>query len=80
MIGDYQIIRVELLGDTNFALGFNKNAVEPYATWKSNGDDNYFWGHYFSDKNEATADFYKRISRCYRDRAEIKKQNDENER
>ena len=80
MIGDYQIIRLEQLGDVNFALGFNKNAPDPFGTWQSKGDDNYFWGHYFRDKYSATADYYKRISRHYRDRAELKKQNDENER
>jgi len=80
MIGDYQIIRLEQLGDVNFALGFNKNAVEPYGTWQSKGDDNYFWGHYFGDKDMATADFYKRISHYHRNKAENKKLKDENER
>jgi len=80
MIGNYQIIRLEQLGDVNFAIGFNKNAVEPFGTWQSNGDDNYFFGHYFGDKDNANADFYKRISIYHRSKAELKKLKEEEER
>ena len=42
-------------------LGENIHDRARYVTWECTGGNNYFWGHYFTDKEAATKDFYDRV-------------------
>ena len=47
-----------------FALAHDPKAPNPYVTWQfgdEGGRRDYFWGHYFNGRNEALADFNKRV-------------------
>ena len=58
----YTIIKRERVGKKEFVLGHNPKAPSPYATWKCNANQSYYyWGHYFGDKDRALADFNKRV-------------------
>lgn len=53
---------------TGFVFAHNKNAPQPFVTWKfneENGKRNYYWGHYFNDENRAKADLDIRVSSYY---------------
>jgi len=62
MIGSYRITCRTFVRDLIFKFGVNPEAVEPYATWRCSRDDpsNNYWGHYWSDKNIAQTDFFRR--------------------
>ena len=50
--------------NVGFALAYNPDAVSPYVTWRvfnDSGKLEYEWGHYFSDEENARADY---ISLC----------------
>ena len=49
------------IGDTEVVLGEHSKAAAPYVTWLCKNENNYFWGHYFTDKEAATKDFYDRV-------------------
>ena len=58
----YTIIQKQRAGNKEFALGHNSNAPNPYVTWKcSVNQSDYYWGHYFNDKDKALKDFNKRV-------------------
>lgn len=65
----YLILESHTVGSAEFALAKNKNAPFPFATWQRNlsndkesGQEDWFWRHYFSEKENAVEDFKKRIS------------------
>lgn len=70
MIGDkissYTVIVSTEIGNAKFVVGENTdNEVAPYATWQANIKNNphdYFWGHYFSGKEDALVDYGERIT------------------
>ena len=70
MIGNqvegYTIIESIEIGSAKFVVGENpNNPITPYVTWQANtknDPNNYFWGHYCTDKLGAMADFGKRVS------------------
>ena len=50
--------------ECGFALGENPKAPDPYVTWQFNmrdGERNYFWGHYGSDRAALEQDFAARV-------------------
>ena len=57
----YRIIESMHAGTTEFVLGHNPKAVQPYVTWATNGPSDYFWGHYFDTLREAQRDLAKRV-------------------
>jgi len=76
--GKYEIIdRIEA-GQKVFALGYCEKAAQPYGTWQGykNSRGNFDWGHYFSDRETATADLHKRAGEEQK-RLDAKKRTDE---
>lgn len=58
----YEILKTSYVGNRKFVLGYNPKAPQPYVTWKSKANDNdYYHGHYFTDKGRAERDFIKRV-------------------
>lgn len=59
----YNIIERFRIGAQGFVLGENPNAPQPYVTWQCRTDvpNHFFWGHYFSEKEEAYRDYEERI-------------------
>ena len=58
----YEILKTSYVGNRKFVLGYNPKAPPPYVTWKSKATDNdYYHGHYFTDKGRAERDFNKRV-------------------
>lgn len=65
----YKIIDSAVVGQREFVLGVSPNAPTPYATWVRNlpkdartDGENFYWGHYFGDKDAAQKDFQRRIA------------------
>lgn len=47
-----------------FALGHSPTAPDPFVTWQfteENGKRDYYWGHYFGDRDKAVMDFNNRV-------------------
>jgi hypothetical protein len=57
----YEIIKSFPVGNTEFVLGENIHDRARYVTWECTGGNNYYWGHYFTDKDAATKDLYDRV-------------------
>lgn len=64
----YIIIDSETVGNQEIVLAENQKAPQPFATWRRNisndeqtGQENFFWGHYFSDPEAARKDFKARV-------------------
>ena len=63
----YTILESETVGHMEYVLAENGNAPSPYVTWARNtkndeerGEENFFWGHYFGDKEAAQNDLHAR--------------------
>ena len=48
------------IGKAEFVVGKNIHTPSQYVTWECSNGNNYFWGHYFSDRSEALRDMYSR--------------------
>lgn len=73
----YAIIDSETVGNQEIVLAENPKAVQPFATWRRNisndeqsGQENFFWGHYFTDPEAAQKDFKARVQEQREDLAE----------
>ena len=56
----YTIVQTLTIGDSEFVLGHNPEAPNPYVTWKCSNGDYYFWGHYSNDRMAADRDLLTR--------------------
>ena len=56
----YEIFDSIKIGKAEFVVGKNIHAPSQYVTWECSNGNNYFWGHYFSDRSEALRDMYSR--------------------
>jgi len=56
----YTIVQSLTIGDSEFVLGHNPEAPNPYVTWKCSNGDYYFWGHYSNDRLTADRDLLTR--------------------
>ena len=56
----YEIFDSINIGKAEFVVGKNIHAPSQYVTWECSNGNNYFWGHYFSDRSEALRDMYSR--------------------
>lgn len=59
----YEIIEKLVVGDTFFALGRNDTKYgTKYVTWQARAEDpdNYFWGHYHENYEDAREDLFER--------------------
>lgn len=64
----YAITDCETVGRKEIVLAESPTAPSPYATWERNlnndeetGRQDFYWGHYFSDRDHAKADFKERV-------------------
>ena len=62
----YQIIAKVHVGPVEYSLGELGGKFPSFVTWErtpsndGDGPPNYYWGHYFNDRNEAIQDFCSR--------------------
>ena len=56
----YTIIQSVTVGDTEFVLGENRKAPDPYVTWRCDGGTNYNWGRYFGNYHRARTNLFER--------------------
>lgn len=60
----YLITDSTYVGDAEFVIGEMKTKFGTmYVTWQCRDGDNYFWGHYFSDRSAAEKDLQERVTR-----------------
>lgn len=75
IVAGYTITERVQAGKTLFVLGEKPNAVSPFVTWQRyEGRSGYDLGHYFSDRDKATADLQARADK-ERDRITDKTKN-----
>lgn len=48
------------IGAAEFVIGMSNTAPTRFVTWECKDGDNYFWGHYTSDRKAAERDLLKR--------------------
>ena len=81
-IGSYHIKKTVLFSDNRgMAFAESKTAVSPFVSWQfkvENGERSYFWGHYNSNRDDATADFKRRVDEYKADNrvTEVKEKSD----
>ena len=51
------------IGDAEFVVGELAAAPNSYVTWECKNGEDYFWGHYFSDRLAAKRDLLERAGR-----------------
>lgn len=56
----YFIIDSIQIGEAEFVVGESATAPEPFVTWECKNGEDYFWGHYFSDRLAAKRDLLER--------------------
>lgn len=62
----YAIVSNIVVGNRVFVLGYKPKAVQPFVTWEYSPRaliPGFYWGHYFSDENDAVADLLERAGR-----------------
>ena len=67
---NYVVLESDMIGKNGVVFAENKNAPQPFVTWKCNVETdkngqkefNFYWGHYFSDRNVALKDFKNRVA------------------
>lgn len=56
----YTIVQSLMIGDAEFVIGHNPAAPAPYVTWECKDGNNYFWGHYMTERHQADRDLLER--------------------
>ena len=56
----YAITQSIHIGNTEFVLGESSTDPAQFVTWACRDGDNYFWGHYMTDKLAALRDLLDR--------------------
>ena len=56
----YTITQSIHIGNTEFVLGESSSDPAQFVTWACRNGDNYFWGHYMTDKLAALRDLLDR--------------------
>lgn len=73
------------IGKAEFVIGENPAAPAPFVTWECKDGNNYFWGHYLTDRMAAEQDLLERAGlelerNMYRREQQDKHKNKERER
>ena len=58
----YTITDTIRVGEMEFVIGESSSAPAKFVTWACNGDNNYYWGHYLSDRMAAVRDLLDRAN------------------
>lgn len=64
----YTIIERKQAGEVMIVVGHHPTAPSPYVTWKAydfTDFSSFHYGHYFNTRQEAMADFYKRLAEAW---------------
>lgn len=64
MIMKYTMYREQENGKNYVVLGHNKK-TDMWCTWECTNGTDFYWGHYFDSKTEATRDYYTRLTSKY---------------
>lgn len=56
----YTITDSIFIGKAEFVIGHNPSFPAPYVTWECKDGNNYFWGHYLSERKAAEKDLLDR--------------------
>ena len=56
----YTITDSIFIGKAEFVIGHNPSFSTPYVTWECKDGDNYFWGHYLTERKAAERDLLER--------------------
>ena len=56
----YTITESIRIGNVEFVLGEKQTEPAQYVTWECKDGDNYYWGHYMTDKLAALRDLLDR--------------------
>lgn len=56
----YTITDSVFIGKAEFVIGHNPSFSTPYVTWECKDGDNYFWGHYLTERKAAERDLLER--------------------
>lgn len=60
MNGNFKIIAAFDCGECEIVIGNNPKNFTPWATWRCNNGNDYVIGNYFTEKDSAYADFFRR--------------------
>lgn len=74
---NYVIVNEFTINDQSIVLGYNKDSVNPYVTWRTDKTRSrgYDLGHYFTNCEEAINDFISRSDLLYDNQKAIKREN-----
>lgn len=68
IVDGHTVLESEVIGNIEIVLAQKEVAVQPFVTWRRSVDldteseeENYYWGHYFSDEGAARKDFISRV-------------------
>lgn len=59
------------IGEYEFVLGVSQHNANDFATWRCNGGDYYYWGHYHNDLFSAQKDLVERAADKVRELQEV---------
>lgn len=60
---NYEIIESTTIGNTEYVLGHNPLAPNPYVTWCCKNGTDYYWGNYFNNEKCAKEDLHSRAKK-----------------
>lgn len=76
----YKITDTIHVGDAEFVLGVHEKDPNRFVTWECKNGNDYFWGHYFTKRDDAVKDLVGRANKEIRFREACKARNMECER
>lgn len=76
----YRITDTIHVGNAEFVLGVHETDPNRFVTWECKNRNDYFWGHYFTKRDDAVKDLVDRANREIEFREKQKARNKGSER
>lgn len=76
----YRITDTIHVGNAEFVLGVHEKDLNRFVTWECKNRNDYFWGHYFTRRDDAVKDLVDRANREIEFREKQRVRNKERER
>jgi hypothetical protein len=76
----YRITDTIHVGNAEFVLGVHETDPNRFVTWECKNRNDYFWGHYFTKRDDAVKDLVSRVNREIEFREKQKSRNKRSER
>lgn len=76
----YKITDTIHVGNAEFVLGVHETDPNRFVTWECKNGNDYFWGHYFTRRDDAVKDLVDRANREIEFREKQRARNKERER